>query len=147
MAKKSKVNICAVINTLLMIAGIIYIIVCFFKGNLNTMWIRLVFCMGVLLYLMIHDVVEPISMNRFRHKMKRQMKAYYLYVILDFIGMAGLLWFGCLAGLVDDYTHYAGVLIFVVCMVPKRYFYARYKKRVPYALRMDLEDEEELLSD
>lgn len=142
MAKKNRINVCAVIETAMILIGIIYIIVCTILGVHNQWAYRLVFAGWVAIYMIISDFVEPVMTNRFRRKNKRQIRAYYIYAILDVIGMAGLLWFVVMAGIFDDFTHYAGIAIFVVCFVPKNTFYKKFNVRRSYFEEVDAEEED-----
>ncbi len=132
MAKKSKVNVCAVVETAMILIGIIYIIVCTIMGLHNRWAFRLVFAAWVVIYMIISDFIEPVMMNRFKKKHPQQVRAYYIYAALDMAGMLGLLWFVVMAGMFGDITHYAGIAIFAVCFVPKRTFYNKFNKRKVY---------------
>lgn len=143
MAKKSKVNVCALVELLMVIIGIIYVIVCTVKG-IHTQWIyRIIFAIGVVIYIVIDNFLEPVVMNKFRRKHKKQVRAYYKYAILDSIGLLGLLWFVVMAGMFEDYTHYAGIAIFAVCYVPKQTFYNKYNMRSSYFVDLDEEDDDD----
>lgn len=143
MARKNKVNVCAVIGLIMIIVGIIYVIVCTVLG-LHQQWLfRLVFAGWVAIYMILTDFIEPVATDRFRRKKDRQIKAYYKYALLDIIGMAGLLWFVVMAGILEDYTHYAGIAIFVVCYVPKNIFYKKFNTRLSYYERYQEEEDED----
>lgn len=143
MARKNKVNVCALMGLIMIIIGIIYVIICTVLG-LHQQWLfRLVFAGWVILYMILTDFIEPVATDRFRKKKERQIKAYYKYAILDVIGMAGLLWFVVMAGMLEDYTHYAGIAIFIVCYVPKNIFYKKFNTRLSYYERYQEEDEDE----
>ncbi len=143
MAKKNKVNICAVIGLLMILAGIVYVIVCTVL-HLHKQWIfRLFFAAWVMAYMVLTDFIEPAVTDRFRRKKEKQIKAYYKYAVLDMVGMAGLLWFVIMAGIFDDYTHYAGIAIFIVCFVPKNIFYKKYNTRLSYYERYQEEADED----
>lgn len=143
MARKNRINICAVISMLMIIVGIIYVIVCTVMG-LHRQWIyRLIFVAWVAVYLILTDFVEPLATDRFRRKNERQIKAYYKYAVLDIVGMAGLLWFVSMAGMFEDYTHYAGIAIFIVCFVPRNVFYKKFNTKTSYYERSEEDEEEE----
>lgn len=143
MARKNRINICAIISILMIISGIIYVIVCTML-NLHRQWMyRLVFAVWVSLYMILTDFIEPLATDRFRRKNRRQVKAYYRYVVLDIIGMAGLLWFVCMSGMFDDYTHYAGIVVFIACIVPKNHFYKKYNAKLSYYERREDEEEDD----
>lgn len=132
MAKRNRINVCALIGLLMIIVGIIYVIVCTALGLHNRWLYRMIFAAWVMIYLIVTDFIEPLAIDRFKRKSKRQVRAYYVYAILDVIGILGLLWFVVMAGMPDDYTHYAGIAIFVVCFVPKNVFYKKFKQRQIY---------------
>lgn len=141
MARKNRINICALISMGMIAAGIIYVIACTIMG-LHERWIyRLIFAVWVLVYLILTDFIEPLVTDRFRRKNKRQVRAYYKYAVLDIIGMAGLLWFVCMAGVLNEYTHYAGVAIFTVCFVPRNYFYKKFTEKLSYYEQEEDDDE------
>ncbi len=140
MARKNRINICALVGMLMIVLGIIYVIVCTAMG-LHRRWLyRLVFVIWVAVYMILNDFVEPLVTDRFRRKNKRQVAAYYKYAVLDIIGMAGLLWFVSMAGIFEDYTHYAGIAIFIVCFVPKNIYYKKFNTRMPYYERDEEDD-------
>ncbi len=140
MARKNRINICALVGMLMIVLGIIYVIVCTALG-LHRRWLyRLVFVIWVAIYMILNDFVEPLVTDRFRRKNKRQVAAYYKYAVLDIIGMAGLLWFVSMAGIFEDYTHYAGIAIFIVCFVPKNIYYKKFNTRMPYYERDEEDD-------
>lgn len=140
MARKNRINICALVGMLMIVLGIIYVIVCTAMG-LHRRWLyRLVFVIWVAIYMILNDFVEPLVTDRFRRKNKRQVKAYYKYAVLDMTGMAGLLWFVSMAGIFEDYTHYAGIAIFIVCFVPKNIYYKKFNTRMPYYERDEEDD-------
>ncbi len=142
MAKKSKVNVCAVLETAIILIGIIYIIVCTIMGLHNKWAFRLGFAALVVIYMIVADFVEPVVMKRFKKKHPMQVRAYYIYAALDVVGMLGLLWFVVMAGMFEDITHYAGIAIFAVCFVPKRTFYNKFNQRKVYYEEPD-EDEDD----
>lgn len=142
MARKNRINICAVIETCMVIIGIIYIIVCTVMGVHNRWAYRLVFAAWVAIYMIISDFVEPIMIDRFKRKNHRQIRAYYIYAMLDIIGMAGLLWFVIMAGMMDDYTHYAGIAIFIACYVPRNVFYKKFNVRRSYYEQVEENDDD-----
>lgn len=143
MARKNRVNICAIIGSFMIAAGIIYVIVCTVL-KLHDQWIfRLIFAAWVALYMILTDFIEPVVMDRFRKKKEKQVKAYYKYAVLDAAGMAGLLWFVVMAGIFEDYTHYAGIAIFAVCYVPKNIFYKKFNMRPSYYERYQDEEEDD----
>lgn len=141
MARKNRINICALISILMIAAGIVYVIVCTVL-NLHRQWIyRLIFAVWVALYMILTDFIEPLVTDRFRRKNRRQVKAYYRYAVLDIAGMAGLLWFVCMSGVFEDYAHYAGIAVFAACIVPRNYFYKKYSAKSSYYERDDEEEE------
>lgn len=141
MARKNRINICALISILMVIVGMIYVIVCTILG-LHRQWAyRLVFAVWVAVYLVLTDFIEPLVTDRFRRKNSRQIKAYYRYAVLDIVGMAGLLWFVCMSGMFDDFTHYAGVAVYAACTVPKNYFYKKFNAKLSYTEQVEEEEE------
>lgn len=144
MAKKNRVNVCAIIEFAMIIIGIIYIVVCTVL-KLHQQWMyRLIFAGWVALYMIINDFVEPVVTERFRRKSEKQVNAYYKYAVLDMIGVAGLLWFTVMAGMLKDYTHYAGIALFFVCYGPRTIFYKKFRTRIPYDERPAEETDEDL---
>lgn len=143
MARKSKVNICAVLGLAMILIGGIYVLICTFMGLYNKWIYRIVFAVWVILYMVLTDFVEPKMTRKFRHKNKKQVAAYYKYAALDMLGVLGLLWFAVMAGMLKDYTHYAGIAIFVACFVPKNAFYKIYNMR---RSQYDWDDEEEVVT-
>ncbi|MGN0160845.1 MAG: hypothetical protein ACI4AQ_05615 [Lachnospiraceae bacterium] len=146
MARKKRINVCAMIEFAMIVMGIIYVIVCT-ALKLHQQWIyRLIFAGWVAIYMVLNDLVEPVVTDRFRRKAKKQVNAYYKFAILDMIGIAGLLWFVVMAGMLEDYTHYAGIAIFAVCYGPRTIFYKKFNTRVPYSERVEenLDDEFEI---
>lgn len=142
MARKNRINICALISILMVIVGMIYVIVCTILG-LHRQWMyRLIFAVWVAVYLVLTDFIEPLVTDRFRRKNRRQVTAYYRYAVLDIVGMAGLLWFVCMSGMFDDFTHYAGVAVFAACLVPRNYFYKKFSAKLSYTEQMEEEEEE-----
>ena len=142
MAGKNRINICALISTLMIITGIIYVIVCTIL-RVHTQWTyRIIFAAWVAIYMILTDFIEPVVTDRFKRKSRRRINAYYKYAVIDCIGMAGLLWFVVMAGMLKDYTHYAGIAIFAVCYVPKKIFFKKYNTRDSYYERSQEEDEE-----
>ncbi len=142
MARKNRINICALISILMVIVGMIYVVVCTALG-LHRQWMyRLVFAVWVALYLVLTDFIEPLVTDRFRRKNRRQVKAYYRYAVLDITGMLGLLWFVCMSGMFDDFTHYAGVAVFAACLVPRNYFYKKFNAKLSYTEQLEEEEEE-----
>ena len=143
MARKNRINICALISILMVLAGIIYVVVCTILG-LHRQWTyRLVFAVWVAFYLILTDFIEPLVTDRFRRKSRRQVKAYYRYAVLDIAGMAGLLWFVCMSGMLEDFTHYAGVAVFAACIVPRNYFYKKFNAKLSYTEQMEEDEEDE----
>lgn len=143
MAKKGKINICAVIGTLMVLIGIVYVIVCTILRIHNQWLYRIIFVAWIAVYMILVDLIEPIATDRFRRKNERQVKAYYKYAILDMIGIAGLLWFVVMAGMLKDCTHYAGIAIFIICYVPKNIFYKKFNTRVSYYERYQNDEDNE----
>lgn len=147
MAKKKRVNVCAIISLAMIVIGIIYVLVCTIL-KLHHRWVyRIIFAVWVIIYMVLTDFIEPHMINRFRHKNKRQRKAYYKYAILDCVGMLGLLWFVVMAGMIQDVTHYAGIAIFAVCFVPKNVYYKKFNMRQSEYETYEEEEEEDLDSD
>lgn len=143
MARKNRINICALISMLMVVVGMIYVIVCTVLG-LHRQWMyRLVFAVWVAIYLVLTDFIEPLVTDRFRRKNRRQIRAYYRYAALDIVGMAGLLWFVCMSGVFNDFTHYAGVAVYAVCIVPKNYFYKKFNAKFSYTEQLEEDEEEE----
>lgn len=143
MAKKNKINICAVIGLFMIVAGIIYVIVCTALRLQNRWLFRIIFAAWVALYMILTDFIEPVVTDRFRRKKEKQVKAYYKYAVLDIVGMAGLLWFVVMAGMLDDYTHYAGIAIFIACYVPKNIFFKKFNTRLSYYERYQEDEDDE----
>lgn len=142
MARKNRINVCALISVLMIVVGIIYVVVCTAMG-LHRRWVyRVIFAAWVGAYLILTDFIEPLVTDRFRRKSERQIKAYYKYAVLDIVGMAGILWFVSMAGMFDDYTHYAGIAIFAACFVPRNVFYKKYNTRTHYYERTEEEEDE-----
>lgn len=143
MARKRRINICAVIGFAMILIGLLYVITGTIM-NLHYNWtFRLIFVAWVMLYMVLNDLIEPIVVDRFKRKNQRQIRAYYIYVALDMIGVAGLLWFAVMAGMVKDPTHYAGIAIFAACFVPRGIFYKKFNTRRTAVERMLEENEEE----
>lgn len=143
MARKNRINVCALISMLMIFAGIIYVIVCTIIG-LHRQWLyRLIFAVWVSVYLILTDFIEPLVTDRFRRKNTRQIKAYYRYAVLDIMGMAGLLWFVCMAGMFEDYTHYAGIAIFIASIVPRNFFFKKFNTKSSYYEQIDDEVDDE----
>lgn len=141
MARKPRINVCAIIEFAMIIIGIIYLVVCTIL-KLHQQWLfRLIFAGWVVIYMVLNDFVEPVATDRFKRKTKRQISAYYKYAILDMIGVLGLLWFVVMAGMLKDYTHYAGIAIFAACYGPRSIFYKKYAQRLSRSEREALEED------
>jgi hypothetical protein len=143
MAGKRRINIFAIIGFAMILIGLLYVITGTIM-NLHYNWtFRLIFVAWVMLYMLLNDIVEPIAVERFKRKNRRQVRAYWIYAALDIIGVAGLLWFAVMAGMVKDPTHYAGIAIFAVCFVPRGVFYKKFNSRKTARERMEEQVNEE----
>lgn len=140
MSGKNKVNVCALISLLMIIVGIVYVVVCTINGLLMNLPVRLIFAIWVAIYVVLTNFIEPVATSKFRKKKKKQVEYYYKYAFLDTFGVAGLLWFAIMAGIFDDYTHYAGIAVFAATFVPKRVFFKKYNMRSSYYDRYDEDD-------
>ena len=143
MAGKRKINVCAVIGFAMILIGLLYVITgTIFKLHHNWTF-RFIFVAWVMLYMILNDIIEPIAVDRFKRKNHRQIRAYYIYAALDIIGVAGLLWFAVMAGMVEDPTHYAGIAVFAACFVPRSVFYKKFNTRRTARERMEEEARQE----
>ena len=96
----------------LMIAGILNEWLTSFQSNM-------IMGIGLLIYWVLSDIVEPRVAHRFDDITEAQRKAYPKYILWDFIGYAGIAYF--LLGMGSTQSNsMIGAIAYAVSMKPKR---------------------------
>lgn len=120
--KKAEKRILVLSLGTLVLAGV-FLLVCYLTKQVTT----LVFPVGMSLFLLaywaISNILPVVWANCFEGKNEAQKQAYYLYALIDLVGLAGLVYF------VVDLESSTGALIYAASIFLKKSFKDKFDKK------------------
>lgn len=125
---KDKKGAFDLLSVIMVFAGVIYVVVATMKGMNGELSFKAITTGFVMAYLIVNDIIEPLTSGELKSLSKEKYSSYIKYVIFDIVGFMALLYFALYAGEYRQVFHYLGIAIFVLLIKPKKESYSEFAK-------------------
>ncbi len=88
--------------------------------KMNTVWFPVGVGVALALYWIVSDILPVLWLRLFEEKTEEQKRSYYIYALIDAVGLGGLLYF------IMSLSSMTGALVYVVSVFMKKRFHDEY---------------------
>ena len=105
--------------SIILLLAVLLIVLAMTK-KMNTIWFPLGAGVLLAMYWVVSDVLPVAWLRLFEDKTESQKHSYYIYAVIDAVGLGGLLFF------IMSMTSMTGALVYVACVLMKKRFHDEY---------------------
>lgn len=117
--KKIKNRLTVLTFGIILLLAVLLIVLATTK-KMNTIWFPIGTGTLLALYWVVADALPVIWLRQFADKTESQKRSYYIYALIDAVGLAGLLYF------IMSLTSMTGALVYVASVFMKKRFHDEY---------------------